>query len=71
MEPLVDAILDTPPERRAALLDELSGRDAARRVELERLVAECERGFPLLDRSAAERFTEHSLMSTISAEASA
>jgi serine/threonine-protein kinase len=58
MEPLVDAILDTPPERRAALLDELSGRDAARRLELERLVAECERGFPLLDRSAAERFTE-------------
>ncbi len=57
MEPLVDAVLDAPPEQRAALLDELSGGDAARRLELERLVAECERAFPLLDRSAAERFT--------------
>jgi TolB-like protein/Tfp pilus assembly protein PilF len=58
LEPLVDAILDAPPEHRAMLLDALSGRDAARRFELERLVAECERGFPLLDRSAAEHFTE-------------
>jgi eukaryotic-like serine/threonine-protein kinase len=58
MEPLVDAILDAPKERRGALLDELSGGDAPRRVALERLVAECEREFPLLDRSAAERFTE-------------
>ena len=57
LEPLVDAILDAPPERRAALLDELSGGDGARRLELEQLVAECERAFPLLDQSAAERFT--------------
>jgi serine/threonine-protein kinase len=56
LEPLVDAMLDTPLEHRAVLLDQLSGQDAARRLELERLVAECERGFPLLDRSAAERF---------------
>ena len=56
LEPLVDAILDTPPERRDAMLDELTARHAVRRAELEQIVAECERGFPLLDRSAAERF---------------
>ena len=58
LEPLVDAILDAPPEERAVLLEHLSGGDAARRLELERLVADCERGFPLLDRSAAERFAQ-------------
>ena len=56
LEPLVDALLDAAPEHRAALLTELSGDDAARRVELERLVAECERGHTLLDQSAVERF---------------
>jgi TolB-like protein/Tfp pilus assembly protein PilF/tRNA A-37 threonylcarbamoyl transferase component Bud32 len=57
LEPLVDAILDAPPARRAELAAELSGGDEARRLQLERLVAECEQGHPLLDRSAAERFT--------------
>ncbi|HEU4721331.1 MAG TPA: protein kinase [Gemmatimonadaceae bacterium] len=57
LEPLVDAILDAPPAQRAALAAELSGGDDARRRELERLVAECEQGHPLLDGSAAERFT--------------
>src|SRR5688500_3343519 len=57
LEPLVDAMLDAPPEQRAALAEELSGGDEARRRELERLVAECEQGHPFLDRSAAERFT--------------
>ena len=56
LEPLVDAILDAAPEQRTALVVELSGGDGARRRELELLVAECERGHPLLDRSAAERF---------------
>jgi eukaryotic-like serine/threonine-protein kinase len=56
LEPLVDAILDAAPEHRAALVQELSGADPARRRELERLVAECEREHPLLDASAAERF---------------
>ena len=56
LEALVDALLDTPPERRAALLAEVSGGDAARRAELERLVAECERPHPLLDQPAAKRF---------------
>ncbi len=56
LEPLVDAVLDAEPGRRAALLAELSGRDAARREELERLVAECERPFPLLEQPVAQRF---------------
>jgi Tol biopolymer transport system component len=56
LEPLVDAVLEAPRERRAELLRELSGGDAARRSELERLVAECERELPFLDRPAAERF---------------
>ena len=57
LEPLVDAVLDAAPEQRAGLIAELSGGDEVRRVELEQLVAECERGHPLLDRSAVERFT--------------
>jgi serine/threonine-protein kinase len=56
LESLVDALLDTPPERRAALLAEVTGGDPDRRAELERLVAECERAYPLLDRPAIERF---------------
>ncbi|MEO6526727.1 MAG: protein kinase [Gemmatimonadaceae bacterium] len=57
LEPLVDAILDAPPEQRAALAEQLSGGDEARRRELELLVAECELAHPLLDQSAAARFT--------------
>jgi Tol biopolymer transport system component len=49
-------VLDAAPARRAALLEELSGDDPVRRAELERLVAECERAYPLLDRPAADRF---------------
>ena len=40
LEPLVDAILDAAPEERPALLDTLSRGDAARRRELEQLVAD-------------------------------
>ena len=58
LEPLLDALLDAPPDGRAALLDELSGGDRARREELERLLAECHRSDPFLDRPAAERFAE-------------
>jgi serine/threonine-protein kinase len=56
LEPLVDAVLDAEPKQRAGLIAELTGGDEARRVELEQLVAECETGDPLLDRSAVERF---------------
>lgn len=53
---LIDALLDAPPERRDALIAELSGGDKRRRSELERLLAECELETPLFSRPAAERF---------------
>jgi serine/threonine protein kinase/Tol biopolymer transport system component len=53
---LVDALLDAAPERRGALIAELSAGDGARQAELERLLAECEREPALLSRPAAERF---------------
>ena len=56
LEPLLDQMLDCPPHHRAALLSRLSGGDEGRRAALERLVAECERDFPLLDRPAGDRF---------------
>ncbi|HET9985897.1 MAG TPA: protein kinase [Longimicrobiales bacterium] len=49
-------MLDTPPLHRAALIAELCRGDSALRTELERMVAECEREYPLLDAAAAERF---------------
>ena len=56
--PLIDLALDAAPEARANVLTELSGGDTARRAELERLVAECELAYPLLERPAGERFAE-------------
>jgi serine/threonine-protein kinase len=56
LEPLLDALLDAAPEHRAALLVQLSGGDATRRAELERLLAECEQPSPLLERSVANQF---------------
>ncbi|MDF2772565.1 MAG: protein kinase [Geminicoccaceae bacterium] len=53
---MLDVLLDTPPERRSALFAEVSGGDPDRRAELERLVAECERAYPLLDQPASDRF---------------
>ena len=56
LAPLVDRLLDTPADQRAALLVEVSAGDSERRAELERLVAECERESALLDRPAVEAF---------------
>ncbi|MFL5620578.1 MAG: protein kinase domain-containing protein [Gemmatimonadaceae bacterium] len=56
LEPLIDAVLDAPPERRSKLLAQLSGGDAIRRAELERLVAQCERSYSPLEGAAAEQF---------------
>ena len=53
---LIDALLDTPPERRAALIEGLSNGDPARRAEIERVLAECEHELPILTRPATERF---------------
>jgi Tol biopolymer transport system component/tRNA A-37 threonylcarbamoyl transferase component Bud32 len=56
LEPLIDIVLDAAPDRRAALLAELSGGDATRYEELACLVAECERPYPLIEDPVAERF---------------
>jgi hypothetical protein len=53
---LVDALLDAPPARRASLIHEISAGNTTRRLELERLLEECEREPTLLDWPAAERF---------------
>ena len=53
---LVDALLDAPPERRASIIEDLSAGDPVRRLDLERLLEECEREPTLLGRPAAERF---------------
>ena len=53
---LIDAVLDAAPDARATLVAKLSEGDPARRAELERLVAQCEREPLLLSRPAAERF---------------
>ncbi|HTK54865.1 MAG TPA: protein kinase [Gemmatimonadaceae bacterium] len=53
---LLDALLDTPPERRAEVITQLSSGDPARRAELERLVAELGREAPLIDAPVVERF---------------
>jgi serine/threonine-protein kinase len=55
---LVDRILAAPAEQRASLIAELAAGDPSRRAELERLVAECERDLPLLNRPAVERFDQ-------------
>ena len=53
---VVDKLLDTPPEERDALVQELSGGDTARRKELESLREWCEQTLTILDRPAAQRF---------------
>jgi len=58
LAPLIDRVLDAAPERRAALIAELSAGDTARARTLTALVAECSAGMPLLDRPAAEQFAE-------------
>ena len=57
LEPLLDRLLDAAPDRRPTLLRELSAGDDALRSRLERLVGECDRPAPLLERPAPERFT--------------
>jgi len=54
--PLVDAVLDEPPENRSALINQLCNGDPESQRELAKIVMECERELPLLDRPAAERF---------------
>ncbi|HEY5063100.1 MAG TPA: protein kinase, partial [Gemmatimonadaceae bacterium] len=53
---LVDRLLDTAPDERDALIEELSAGDPGRRSQLEALRAECEREPALLSIPAADRF---------------
>ncbi len=56
LQVLLDRVLDAPADQRADLLAQLAGGDPARRAALQELAALCERGLPLLDQPAAERF---------------
>src|SRR5256714_3781498 len=54
---LIDTLLDTPPEQRPRLIDDLSQGDSARRFELEGLLTECGQDLELLSRPAADLFS--------------
>jgi len=56
LEPLIDTVLDAPPDRRDAVARELSGGDDAVYARLQDLAADCAKNHRLLDRPAAERF---------------
>lgn len=58
LAPLIDAVLDAAPERRAALIAQLAQGNAARQRALSQLVAECERDLPLLEGQAADLFDD-------------
>ena len=58
LQPLLDELLDTPAERRATRLAELSDGNPTLHRQLEQLLAEVEGDMPLLDEPAARRFTE-------------
>jgi serine/threonine-protein kinase len=54
---LLDRVLDADPGQRAALIAEITGGDPARQAELQQLLEECDRGLPLMDLPAVERFS--------------
>jgi len=56
IEPLIDAVLDAPQDRRDVVARELSDGDDAVYARLQALVADCAKDHRLLDRPAAERF---------------
>jgi serine/threonine protein kinase/Flp pilus assembly protein TadD len=56
LEPLLDAALALTPSNRAAFLAHACGADDATRGELEAMLVDCDRGAPLLDGPAADRF---------------
>jgi Protein kinase domain/WD40-like Beta Propeller Repeat len=56
LEPILDAVLDVDPNRRAGLLAELTQDDAALRAALRRLLEGDARPHPLLDRALVDSF---------------
>ncbi len=57
LSPLIDAALALTSEERPAYIERTCTGDPQLRAELDRLLAECERGDSLIDRAAAERFS--------------
>jgi len=53
---LIDKLLDAAPDRRRALVEELSAGDSIERSELDELLAECEQEPAFFSVSAGERF---------------
>jgi serine/threonine protein kinase len=58
LEPLVDHLLDAPPEGREAVLSELAAGDPRRRAALVQVMADCDRDLPLLERPALDLFDQ-------------
>ena len=58
LQPLLDELLDTPTEERAARVVALSRGNAVLQRELERLLAESDRDMPLLNHAVARCFVE-------------
>jgi eukaryotic-like serine/threonine-protein kinase len=58
LEALVDAVLEAGPDRRDAVVAELSGGDPVTQAELEHLATECDRASRLMERPATELFAE-------------
>jgi serine/threonine-protein kinase len=58
LSPLLDRLLDSPKEERAALLAALSDGNTAHRLALEQLLVACETETPLLAQPAVQRFSE-------------
>lgn len=56
--PLLDAVLDAPASERADRIRQLSNGDTALERQLEQLLAESEQDMPLLNESAARRFSD-------------
>jgi serine/threonine protein kinase len=55
--PLLETVLDAPPQRRAAVITQACRGDAAMISQLRQLVAECEQEDAVLDRGAIEGFS--------------
>jgi serine/threonine-protein kinase len=57
LESLIDRLMDAAPGQRDAVIAEVTGGDPLKQAELQRLLEECDRGLPLVDLPAVERFS--------------
>ena len=56
MSPLIDAAFELPPGERSGYIERVCADDPALKADLERFLAECEKGDSLIDRAVTERF---------------